>query len=95
MAGKWKHGWIPEDTQAALEKAHGSKSGAAKALTGGKRKAVPSPKTPPKMLTAKQRNPQDLSGPKGIKGGFGSKGSVGIVDLGKLPPGFGKGRRGK
>jgi hypothetical protein len=84
MAGRWKHGWVPLDTTAAIEKAHGSKSGASKALTAGKRAAPSSPRTAPKMINPGGRNMQDLSGPKGIKG------SSGIVDLGKLPPGFGK-----
>ncbi|HEX4018192.1 MAG TPA: hypothetical protein VHX15_15765 [Frankiaceae bacterium] len=90
MAGTWKHGWVPTDTQAALEKAHGSKSGASKALTAGtKRKASPRPKSAPKVKNPGGRNMQDLSGPKRVKG---SKGNSGIVDLGKLPPGFGKGK---
>jgi hypothetical protein len=52
MAGKWKHGYIPLDATAALEKAHGSKSGAAKALTAGKGPAKSSPKRAPKVKPA-------------------------------------------
>lgn len=80
MAGKWKHGWVPVDGTAALEKAHGSKTGASKALKAG------TPKTPPKIKNPGGRNMQDLSGPKRVKG---AKGNSGVVDLGKLPPGFG------
>jgi hypothetical protein len=88
MAGTWKHGWIPTDAQAAREKAHGSKSGAAKALTAGKRKAPTRPKTAPKIKNPGGRNMQDLSVPKGIAAAKGRY----VADLGTLPPGFGKRR---
>lgn len=85
MGGKWKHGYIPEDMTAALEKAHGSKTGASKALTSGKRSAKPTPKSAPRVKNPGGRNMQDLRVPKDIK-----KKKTGIVSLGKLPPGFGK-----
>jgi hypothetical protein len=33
MAGKWKHGWQPLNLAAAIQKAHGSRHGAARALS--------------------------------------------------------------
>jgi hypothetical protein len=61
MAGKWKHGYVPLDLAAAMEKAHGSKSGAAKALTSAKRTAKPQPKKPPKVVNRGGRNMSTLS----------------------------------
>lgn len=68
MAGKWKHGYIPEDMQAALEKAHGSKTGASKALTAGKRSGPAKPRTAPKKKTATRAMPaSQRQGLRGIK----------------------------
>jgi hypothetical protein len=98
MAGQWKHGWIPLDTAAAMSKAHGSKKGAASALASahvvhvtpkGGLAARTAPKSAPKVKNPGGRNMQDLSGPKRVKG---ARGNSGIVDLGTLPPGFGKRR---
>lgn len=64
MAGKWKHGYIPLDGTAALEKAHGSKTGAAKALkAGGGKASVPkAPKAP--AVRAARPKPKAMTPPK-------------------------------
>lgn len=61
MAGTWKHGWVPTDMAAAVSKAHGSKTGASKALSSGKRSAPATPKKPPKIKNAGGRNMQRLT----------------------------------
>lgn len=73
MAGKWKHGYIPLDSTAALEKAHGSKSGAAKALTAGKRSGKPSAKSAPKKRTVKAAMPASERGLRGAKPTYNPK----------------------
>lgn len=84
MAGKWKHGYIPLDGTAALEKAHGSKSGASKALTAGKRSAKPAPKKAPKIKNAGGRNMQALSNAPAYQVKSGAKPKINDV----LAPGI-------